>query len=178
MADKCAKEAAGDQQHSVSDELRWEASLSHLTRVTTENRSRATSSGSRLTSGRSVGIDPLGLGFPKEGATPGKEVAITNLHSECRWCGSGKRESRYYHLFVECKAGHRRSGGYGRGLAKDCGWKRPKAPAVRKLWKEGATEAVLELLGCWSSAGAARSPSEAEGGGKVSDGEEDGPGSP
>ena len=30
--------------------------------------------------------------------------------------------------------------------SKDCGWKHPKAPAVRKLWKEGATEAVLEFL--------------------------------
>ena len=41
---------------------------------------------------------------------------------------------------------------------KDCGWKHPMAPAVRKLWKEGATEAVLELLrdaqvGCWTPAG-------------------------
>ena len=29
---------------------------------------------------------------------------------------------------------------------KDCGWKDPRAPAVRKLWKEKATEAVLDFL--------------------------------
>ena len=31
-------------------------------------------------------------------------------------------------------------------VAKDCGWKHPRAWAVRKLWSEKATEAVLELL--------------------------------
>ena len=33
---------ASRQRHSVSDELRWEASLPNLTRVATEARSRAT----------------------------------------------------------------------------------------------------------------------------------------
>ena len=67
-------------------------------------------------------------------------------------------------------------------MGKDCGWKHPKAPAVRKLWKEGATEAVLGFLedtqvGCWRPAGVARLPREAEGGG-VSEGEESGLGPP
>ena len=53
---------------------------------------------------------------------------------------------------------------------------------LRRLWKEGATEAVLGFLGeapvrCWSSAGTARSP-KAESGGEVSEGEEGGPGPP
>ena len=64
-------------------------------------------------------------------------------------------------------------------VAKDCKWKHPRAPAVRKLWKEGGTEAVLEYLsdtrvGCWSSAGAMRAPREAESLGEASEGEEGG----
>ena len=42
VADRFAKEAAEGHQHSVSDKLRWEASLSYLSRVTTERRSEAT----------------------------------------------------------------------------------------------------------------------------------------
>ena len=41
VADRFAKEAAEGRQHSVEDRLRWEASLSHLSRVVTE-RSAAT----------------------------------------------------------------------------------------------------------------------------------------
>ena len=32
-------------------------------------------------------------------------------------------------------------------MGKECGWKHPRTPSVRKLWQEGATEAVLEFLG-------------------------------
>ena len=65
-------------------------------------------------------------------------------------------------------------------MGKDCRWKHPKAPAVRKLWKERATEAVLEgtPVGRWWSAGEAREPREAEGRGEVREGEEGGPGPP
>ena len=31
-------------------------------------------------------------------------------------------------------------------MGEDCGWEYPMAPAVRKLWREGATVAVLESL--------------------------------
>ena len=41
MADQYVKEAVGSQRHGVSNELRSEASLLHLTRVTTENCSKA-----------------------------------------------------------------------------------------------------------------------------------------
>ena len=85
--------------------------------------------------------------------------------SECRWCCSGKRESRH-HLFTECE---------------DCGWKYPSAPAVRKLWSKEATEAVLEFLedtrvGWWTSTRGARRPAEDVGQG--GEGEEGCPGSP
>ena len=53
---------------------------------------------------------------------------------------------------------------------------------MRMLWKEDATEAVLEFLGevraeCWQAA-RARTPAEAEGEGAGSEGEEGGPGPP
>ena len=41
-ADQISKEATSGRQHDVPEELRWEASLSHLSRVTTENWSEAT----------------------------------------------------------------------------------------------------------------------------------------
>ena len=82
--------------------------------------------------------------------------------SECRWCGSGRRGSRH-HLFTECQAWVPQIRKLGKRVGKDCGQKHPKALAVRKLWKERATEAVLELLedapvGHWLSAGVARAP--------------------
>ena len=76
-----------------------------------------------------------------------------------------------------------RSGGCGR-VGKDCGWKHLRAPAVRKLWKEGATGAVLEILedtpvGRRLSAGMARAPRGNEVfEGEMTESEEDGPGPP
>ena len=69
-------------------------------------------------------------------------------------------------------------------MAKDCGWRHPKTPAVRKLWIEGATGADLEFLedtsvGKWWSAGVGRAPRGEEAGeGEISEGEEGGPGPP
>ena len=63
-----------------------------------------------------------------------------------------------------------------RRVAKDCGWQHPKAPAVRKLWREGATGAVLEFLedtsvGRRLSAGGTRAPRvEKVGEGEMSEG--------
>src|SRR6266705_3517789 len=88
--------------------------------------------------------------------------------SECRWCDSGAKES-CHHLFIECKAWALKRQRLWRRVGKDCGWKHPKELAVRKLWKEGATEAVLEFLrdtqvGGWSVTG--RPPREAGGQGR------------
>ena len=89
------------------------------------------------------------------------------LHLEsdrCRWCNSGARESRH-HLFVECRAWTAQRHRLWRRVGKDCGWEHPRAPAVRKLWDERATEAVLEFLedtrvGCRTAASTARRQSE------------------
>ena len=53
---------------------------------------------------------------------------------------------------------------------------------MRKLWRKGAIEAVLEVLGevraeSWLASGV-RAPEEAEGHGEVLEGEEGGPGPP
>ena len=42
-ADEMAKEAAGSRVFDVQDEVRWQASLPHLSRRATESRARATS---------------------------------------------------------------------------------------------------------------------------------------
>ena len=71
-------------------------------------------------------------------------------------------------------------------MAGDCRWRHPRAPALRKLWKEGVTEAVLGYLGDtlvgsptgdWARQGIeeSRAASERE---AVSEGEEGGPGPP
>ena len=101
--------------------------------------------------------------------------------SECRWCGSCKRESRH-HLFTECQAWAPQFRRLWEGVGKDCGWKHPKAPAVRKLWREGATEVVLEFL-TEASVGkrlpvARAHRAEEAGEGEVSRGEEADPGPP
>ena len=98
---------------------------------------------------------------------------------ECQWCKCGKRESRH-HLFVECKAWAPQIRRLWRRVAKDCRWKHPKAPAVRKLWKGRATEAVLEFLrdtriGGWQTS-RVKALAEVEAAG--SEGEENGPGPP
>ena len=43
VANEFAKKAASGLQNSVPDQKRWEASLSHLSRVITESHSKATS---------------------------------------------------------------------------------------------------------------------------------------
>ena len=43
IAGGMAKEAAGGQSHGVPDQIRWQASLPHLSRRATERRSEATS---------------------------------------------------------------------------------------------------------------------------------------
>ena len=67
---------------------------------------------------------------------------------------------------------------------KDYKWQHPRTPSARRLWAEGATEAVLEFLwdtrvGCRVSSGRVR-VEEVKGveGVLLSEGEEGGPGPP
>ena len=68
-------------------------------------------------------------------------------------------------------------------IGKDCKWEHPRASSVRWLWREDATEAVLEFLedtpvGSRSSGMARANVDERESVGQVSEGEEGGPGPP
>ena len=72
---------------------------------------------------------------------------------ECQWCRCGKRESRH-HIFVECRAWVPQIQRLWKRVANDCKWRHPRAPAVRKLRKEGAIEGVVQFLRdvrarCW-----------------------------
>ena len=52
-----------------------------------------------------------------------------------------------HHLFTVCRAWHTQISRLWKEIRKACGWNHPRAPSVRWLWKEKATEAVLEFLG-------------------------------
>ena len=52
--------------------------------------------------------------------------------SECRWCGSGMRES-CHHLFTERQALIPQICRLWKRVGGDCRWKHPKEPAVGKL---------------------------------------------
>ena len=100
--------------------------------------------------------------------------------SERRWCCGGRRELRHQdlHGVRGLEATDQEAVEEGK---KYCGWKHPRAPAVRKLWRKEATEAVLEFLedtraGCWTSTRGARRPAEDVGQGD--EGGEGGPGPP
>ena len=65
-------------------------------------------------------------------------------------------------------------------MGKACGWKHPKVPSVKRLWKDKAIEAVLAFLedtgvGCIVTK---RKPREEECGGEGLEGEGARPGPP
>ena len=84
--------------------------------------------------------------------------------SERWWCSSGERYRAW--------APQQRR--LWRRIGRDCGWKHPRAPAVKWLWEERATEAVLAFsadtrVGCRSPLLATIGPVKERG--EVSEGE-------
>ena len=67
------------------------------------------------------------------------------VDDKCWWCGGGKQQT-HYHLFSECKAWLPQARKMWRAIGKALGWTHPRAPAMKWLWKEKPTEAVLEVL--------------------------------
>src|SRR6266705_6546840 len=112
-------------------------------------------------------------------------VGPQRLESDkCWWCNCGKRQTRHY-LFTECKAWAPQIRKLWRRVGKDCHWEHPRTPAMKWLWSEKATGAVLAFLedtqvGCRVSSERARAmvdePRDEEG--SESEGEEGGPGPP
>ena len=136
--DQFAKEAAGGQlQHSVLDELRWEASLSHLSRVITENRSRATAQwiSSHVRPERRH-KPPTGLGLRRKSLRRVRKSLASRYYqllSGHAAIGSFlKRESRH-HIFVECKAWASRSGGCGSGWPRTASGSIPGASGAEAV---------------------------------------------
>ena len=136
---KQAAEGPFQDFSEVPDRARRQAGTFYLHRRATEQRSRGTAqwvASPRAT--RAKAPSPGRFRFTPQGPTQGPKVPGWALlpadfrpyhnwiflareddrphrseSSECRWCGSGKRESRH-HLFTECQA-----------------W----SPQVRRLWK-------------------------------------------
>ena len=98
----------------------------------------------------------------------------------CWWCGGGKKQTRH-HLFTECRAWAPQIRKLWRDIGKAQGWRHPKAPSVRWLWREKSTEAVLDFLGS-TRVGCVRArrvvPEEAARAASGDEGEEGGPGPP
>ena len=134
-----AREAAGGEGERASPQYLGEASLSHLTRVTTKARSAATAEWIRANSGqRRRYRPPKGGKMRKDLNGTRKELAsrfyqlmsghaataehlrrVGQAESDtCFWCGSGERQTRH-HLFVKCKR-----------------W----TPEIRRLWQRVRTE--------------------------------------
>ena len=202
VADTFAKEATGGRQYSVEGRQLQEASLSHLARLATERRSRAMASGSPSMYGQSDGTGPqqgpgyegrhcARCGSPWPAGTTSycsgmqrsdpfstKEWRAPSTSSQTGAGGAtaehGNRDTTFSSSAGRGRLRHR----LWRRVGKDCGWEHPRAPAVRKLWDEKATEAVLEFLedarvGCWTAAGPARR--QAEDVGQSGEGEEGSP---
>ena len=171
VADRMAKEAAVGQIYGVTDQIRWQASLPHLSRRATERRTEDTSRWIRehVRPERRY-VPPGGPGFRRRTMRrvrkstaqryyqllSGHAATGSFLHSrmtgpqrletdECWWCSSGRRQTRH-HLFTECRAWRPQIRALWRRLGKDCGWDHPRAPALRWLWKDDAVGAVLEFL--------------------------------
>ena len=164
-ADKAAKRAAEGKEGRASSGYLLEASLSHLTRVTTETRANATAEWIRTHCGRRRRYNPpKGGKMRKDLAKAPKELAgrfyqmlsghaATAEHLKrvgqtdsdtCFWCGSGERQTRH-HLFVKCRRWMpeiRRLWQKARAGTGEGG-----APSIRKLFgNEKNTKAILEFL--------------------------------
>ena len=129
VADGMAKEAAAGQIYGVPDQVRWQASLPHLSRRASERRSEDTSRWIRdHFRPEQRYASPGGPGFRKRAMRRVRKLiaqryyqlllghAVTGsfLHDrmtgpqraesdECWWCNCGKRQSRH-HLFTECQS--------------------------------------------------------------------------
>ena len=171
MVDGTAKEAASGQSDEVPDRVRWQTSLPHLVRRTTERRAAATAQWVRdhVRSERRY-HPPGGSGFRRRAlrrvwnATTQRCYQLLSGHAaigsflhdrmtgpqrlesdECWWCNCGRRQSPH-HSFVECRAGAPQIRELWQRIEKDCGWEHPRAPALRWLWKDDAVGAVVDFL--------------------------------
>ena len=165
QADKEARKAAEEKESRADPQYLREASLSYLTRVTTEARSGATSEWIRDKSGRQRRYHPPKGGKMRKSlsrtrkelasrfyqllsghaATADHLVRVNQAGSDaCFWCGSGERQTRY-HLFVKCRRWTPEIKRLWQKVRMGTGW--GGAPSIRKLFgDERNAKAVLEFL--------------------------------
>ena len=86
---------------------------------------------------------PLSGHAPTGSCLNDKILKIDN--DRCWWFLSGERQSRH-HLFTRCRAWVPQARKVWKVIGKVCEWKHPRAFSVKWLWKERATEAVLDFL--------------------------------
>ena len=159
-ADEYAKTAA-DPEGAVPDDYRWETSLTHMTRVATEARTRSTAQwiadhagtpdgSTALQRGGVSGADSSDKLTPKTVA--GRYYQLLSGHAaigpclkdkihktvddKCWWCGGGRRQTRH-HLFTECRAWRPQIAKLWKDIGKACGWRDPRAPGQVALEGEG-----------------------------------------
>ena len=167
QADETAKLAVEGRGERVEQAYLQEASLTCLTRRTTETRSEATSEWIRTHVGRRRRYRPPPGGKLRKGlARVRKELAgrfyqlllgytaiVEHLvrvgqasSDRCWWCGSGERQTRF-HLLVKCRRWEPEIRRLWKRVGRDCGWGGARAPSVRLLFKDvRATPAILEFL--------------------------------
>lgn len=199
---KAAARQTAPCSDDVPDELRLEASLSHMTRSATEARSRASTKWtSSHVSARYRYRPPLGRGLRRRHLRStrkeltGRYYQFLSVHAaigsylhgkihkidldRCWWCDTGERQTRF-HLVARCPAWAGQARVMWEGAERLCEWKRPRAPSVRAMFDDvRATPAVLTFLrdtrvGRMIS----MAPREGEGGEEDSEGQEGGPGPP
>ena len=105
-ADRLAKEAAEGRTREASDEYRWEASLSHLSQVVTENRSRAAAQWVASHVKPERRYRPPGVRPPKEAAAASPKIAGGPLlpaavRACCYWIFSARVDARDAEARVE-----------------------------------------------------------------------------
>ena len=165
QADRAAKEAAEERGERADPGYLSEASLSYLTRVTTENRTAATTEWIRRRSGQRRRYRPPRAGkMRKELGKTRKELAsrffqLLSGHAavaehlkrigqwedeRCFWCGSGARQTRH-HLFIVCRRWTPEIRKLWQGVRLETGWR--GAPSIRRLFgDERNVKMILEFL--------------------------------
>ena len=164
-ADQAAREAAEEMEERAEMAYLNEASLSHLTRVTTENRSSATADWIRTRSGRHRRYrPPKGGKMRKELGKTRKELAsrfyqLLSGHAataehlrrvgqadsdRCFWCGSEAVQTRH-HLFMVCRRWRPEIKELWQRVRMETGW--GGSPSIRRLFgDERNIKAILRFL--------------------------------
>ena len=152
QADGMAKRAAEEREEKAPLPYLREASLSHLTRTTTEARSSVTAEWIRTHSNQRRRYRPSKGGKMRKALNRvRKEIAsryyqLLSGHAavaehllrvgqapndRCFWCGSGERQMRY-HLLVKCRRWSPEIRKMWQRVKADSGW--GGAPSVRRLF--------------------------------------------